>query len=343
MKILQDLLRSVCHFGAGANVVCNDMKEGLSVKGRRAALTGAAALTLAAVIMTSTACGSRKAESPPDEEPSESSSIAEESSESEPSSSEEEEEDTSPKELAAGADRYKPIDIEQLKTLLNERAKKYQEDSAAKTPTAGNLEEWKQINSDVVGWLSIPGTNIDYPVLYTSNTDYYTHRGYYKEQSKNGVIWFDQDTKFDGNGNITSTNGVIYGHNWTNCWTPIRRNDPSDLMFAQLAAYDYEDFGKQYPYVYLKTFGGQHKYQIFTAFYTTIDFKYYFAELPDPNPINQATLTMDEMISQAIAKSKYDFGVTASAKDKIITLSTCTRVLGPGDNQCFVVMAKLVE
>ena len=154
MKILQDLLRSVCHFGAGANVVCNDMKEGLSVKGRRAALTGAAALTLAAVIMTSTACGSRKAESPPDEEPSESSSIAEESSESEPSSSEEEEEDTSPKELAAGADRYKPIDIEQLKTLLNERAKKYQEDSAAKTPTAGNLEEWKQINSDVVGWLS---------------------------------------------------------------------------------------------------------------------------------------------------------------------------------------------
>lgn len=340
MKILKDFLRGVYYFGVGFNATCNDVKDYLAVRGSRTMLTGAMTLALAAAIVVSTtACGSRKA-SAPDETSSVSESVSESSGDS-ASQESASQEDQAPVELVASATRYKPLDVEQLRTLLKEKRQKYQEESASRVPTAGNLDEWKKINSDVVGWLTIPDTNISYPVLYTNNTEYYTHRGYYKEQSKNGVIWFDEDTQFAENGDVTSTNGIIYGHNWTNCWNPIRVGDPQDIMFAQLAAYDYEDFGKEHPYVYVNTFGGNHKYQVFTAFYTDLSFPYYYAELPNQKWGIQ--MTMDDMIKQAIQKSKYDFGVTATAQDKIISLSTCTRVLGQTDQQRFVVMAKLVE
>ena len=52
---------------------------------------------------------------------------------------------------------------------------------------------------------------------------------------------------------------------------------------------------------------------------------------------------VDQIISTAKAKSIHDFGVSVGANDQIVTLSTCTRVLGPGDNQRFVVMAKKVS
>lgn len=342
MKILKSFLRGVYYFGVGFNATCHDVRDYISEKSSRAMVTGAVSLVLAAAIVTSTGCASRDASKAVPESESASVSEAADSSDAEPSSSEDAAAQ-GPVELLAGATRYQPIDVEQLRTMLKEKSEQYRKDAASRIPTAGNLDEWKKINSDVVAWIDIPDTNISYPVLYTQNTDYYTHRGYNKEQSKNGVIWFDQDTKFTEGGDVASTNGVIYGHNWTNCWNPIRKNDPQDIMFAQLAAYEYEDFGKSHPYVYLTTPTGQKKYQVFTAFYTTIDFKYYFAELPDPNPVNNAKLTMDEMITKAISLSKYDLGVTASSKDKIITLSTCTRVLGPSDNQRFVVMAKLVQ
>lgn len=342
MKILKDFLRGVYYFGVGLGATCNDVKEYLAVRSSRSMITGAVTLAMAAAIVVSTtACGSRKAsETPADSSSGESASDVSEPGQGDPASSQEEEEQ-GPVELLESATRYKPIDTEQLRALLAEKRQKYQAESASRVPTAGNLEEWKKINSDVVGWLTIPDTNISYPVLYTGNTDYYTHRGYYKEQSKNGVIWFDEDTQFAENGDVTSTNGIIYGHNWTNCWNPIRIGDPQDIMFAQLAAYDYESFGKEHPYVYLNTFGGNHKYQVFTAFYTDLSFPYFYAELPNQKWGIQ--MTMDDMIKQAIQKSKYDFGVTATAQDKIISLSTCTRVLGQTDQQRFVVMAKLVE
>lgn len=335
MKILKNFLRGVYYFGVGFEATCHDVKNYFTARGG-SMVTGAVSLALAAALVTTTACGSRKVSSSPEPDTTSVSESAESAS------GESSSEADKPVELLASATRYVPTDLDKLRTLLKEKREQYQRDAASKVPTSGSIEEWKKINSDVVAWLNIPDTNIDFPVLYTDNTDYYTHRGYYKEQSKNGVIWFDEDTKFTEAGDVASTNGIIYGHNWTNCWRPIRIGDPQDMMFAQLAAYEQEEFGKSHPYVYLTTPTGQHKYQIFTAFYTTTAFKYYFAELPDPRPINKATLTMDEMISQAIAKSEYDLGVTATAQDKIITLSTCTRVLGPGDDQRFVVMAKLV-
>ena len=121
------------------------------------------------------------------------------------------------------------------------------------------------------GWLTISNTNISYPVVKGPYTDYYTSRGYYKEYSTNGVIWADSDTKISADGKISSMNTVLYGHNWTNIYRPTRIGAGGDVMFAQLAAYDHEDFAKANPYIRLTTLAGDNLYQVFAVFYTTLD------------------------------------------------------------------------
>ena len=258
-------------------------------------------------------------------------------SEAEPVSVPAEPEESSQPEVdaLAGATRYEPVTAVQLSRLLKSRAETYEKEEGATftPPAAGDIAGWKAVNPDVFGWITIANTNISYPLVYNANTNFYTSRGYYKEASRNGVIWADGDTKFDANGEITSRNCVLYGHNWTNCWRPVRIGNPGDVMFAQLAAYDNAEFAKANPYIRVATLGGDHLYQVFTVFYTDLSFGYNYA---DGAVVNQ-------IISTAKAKSIHDFGVTVGPNDKIITLSTCTRVLGAGDNQRFVVMAKKIS
>jgi len=240
----------------------------------------------------------------------------------------------------SSATRFTPVTAEQLTTTLDERVKKYYEVAEATgvvftPPAAGDIAAWKKINADVMGWISISNTNINYPVLKGPYTDYYTHRGYYKESSRNGVIWVDTDTKMAANGAITSQNTVVYGHNWTNCWKPIRIGNPNDIMFAQLAAYDSAAFTASNPYIRLATADGDHLYQVFAVFYTDLTFGYTYADLPGNGILN--------IVNTAKAKSVHKLNVPVGANDKIITLSTCTRVLGAGDNQRFVVMGKKIS
>ena len=231
------------------------------------------------------------------------------------------------------ATRFTPISDTQLTRLLKERSKEYYENPVFVPPAAGDIAGWKALNSDVFGWISISNTNINYPVVIGPYTDYYTSRGYYKEASRNGVIWADSDTQFDANGEITSRNTVLYGHNWTNCWRPVRIGNPGDVMFAQLAAYDNADFAAANPYIRLTTLGGDHLYQVFSVFYTDLSFGYNYAD----------GAVVQSIINTAKSKSIHNFNVSVGANDQIITLSTCTRVLGPGDNQRFVVMAKKIS
>lgn len=333
MNLLKSFLRGVYYFGVGLNATCEDVKAYVSDNcTARRAINGAMCLLLAAAVVTTSGCASREASASKEGSSSETSSQSSEGGESSQA-------EQTKVELKSDAVRYVDVDNEQLSSLLKSRKKEYEEKVAAEVPTAGSIEEWKKTNSDTVGWINIPDTNIDWPLLYTTNTDFYTHRGYYKEQSKNGVIWYDADTKFDTKGEPTSTNSIIYGHNWTNCWNPIRIGDPQDVMFGQLAAYHYEDFAKSHPYVYINTPAGQHKYQVFTAFYTDLSFKYYYAEFPNKD----TTMTYQQMLDKAISLGQYKLGVPVTANDKIITLSTCTRLMGAGDNQRFVVMAKKVS
>ncbi len=193
----------------------------------------------------------------------------------------------------------------------------------------------KATNSDVRGWLTVPNTNISYPVLYyPDNNDYYLNLNILKQYDKNGVIYADYETKF-GSASEISKNTVLYGHNWTNISANPRIGEETDVMFAQLAAFHHLNFAQVTPYIYYSTEAEEMVWQVFAAFYTDVGF-YYIRENPN------ATQFAD-LVNGAKARSRHIYDVDVDADDKVLTLSTCTRAYGSSENQRFVIMARLME
>ena len=186
------------------------------------------------------------------------------------------------------------------------------------------LPYYQSINSDTVGWLRVPGTNINHAVVQnTQDVNYYTAKGYDKGYSYYGVIWTNPSTT------TSSSNTVLYGHNWTNYSAAPRIGYSGDIMFAQLTGYHYLSMAQSYPYIYYSTPGDQGTYVIFACFYTEPAFQY-----------NVAEGDMNYIINEARARSRHTFNVDVNASDKLLTLSTCTRAYGATSNQRFVVMAR---
>lgn len=185
------------------------------------------------------------------------------------------------------------------------------------------------INSDVIGWLQIPGTNIDYPVLQGDSLTTYMSLDVNGQYSYNGSLWVDTDIT------DSSTNTVIFGHNWTNVSGNPSVGRAGDVMFAQLPAFAHLWFAQRVPYFYYSTTSQDMVWQVFAAFYTTdLDFYLY---------TNRTGSALQSIIDKGRSLSLHDYDVSVSSSDRIITLSTCTRALGSSEDQRFVVMAKLVD
>ena len=198
----------------------------------------------------------------------------------------------------------------------------------------GNIASWKAKNSDVVGWLRIPNTNINYPVVVGPDNLYDSAKGYDKNYSYYGVIWADSDTKF-GNRNQISQNTVLYGHNWTNVSANPFVTRASDIMFGQLPSFHHLNFCKSTPYIHYSTGSEEMTWKVFAVFYTEESFNYITS---DPGASG-----LQYIINEAKARSLHDFAVDVNSSDKILTLSTCTRAYGKTSKQRFVVMARLMR
>lgn len=176
-------------------------------------------------------------------------------------------------------------------------------------------------NPDMVGWVRVDGTGIDYPVMYTAN-DFYLSHGFDKAKSKSGVPFIDKRCSIEPFG----ANTIIYGHHMKN-----------GTMFARLERYESEDFYKAHPIIQFDTLYEQRKYEIIAVFKSQIYrtsakvFKHYnFLTAKDAAPY-------DEYVANIKALSLYDTGVTAAYGDELITLATCAYHT---ENGQFVVVAK---
>ena len=105
-----------------------------------------------------------------------------------------------------------------------------------------DFAELKAVNSDITAWISIPGTTIDYPVMY-DGTDDYLHKGVNGESTKSGSLYFDPQTKNALNDNVT----IIYGHNM---------KDGS--MFHYVNEYGNSDFYQTHNIVNISTENGDY-------------------------------------------------------------------------------------
>lgn len=166
------------------------------------------------------------------------------------------------------------------------------------------LDNLRKTNPDVIGWISIPGTVIDYPILQTDDNDYYLYRSITGTYLKSGSIYADYRNESDW----SDQNTVIYGHNMA-----------SGEMFAQLAKFKSSSFIRSNKYIYIYTDEGIRVYTVFSAYETNIYNPYTrirFAS--DHEFIGWAKNVYSASLKKASGSFKFD------GDDKILTLTTCT-------------------
>ena len=188
-------------------------------------------------------------------------------------------------------------------------------------------KDWFLKNDDMVAWIKIPDTCVDYPVMWTpEDEEYYLRKDFNKKYDKAGVPFLDTESSMYP----MTTNLIIYGHNF------------EGIMFYDVLKYENESYFKDHPYLYLYGKDCEHKYAVMAAFrsrvYYTTDtcFKYYkFFQADTEEEFKDFYDNVKEL-------SYYDTGVTASFGDRFVTLSTCSDHL-PGGVGRFVLVAVEIE
>ena len=184
-----------------------------------------------------------------------------------------------------------------------------QEVTETKSERMIQLEQLQKENKEIIGWLEIKGTNINYPVCQTKNNDYYLNHNHKKEKSELGALFLDKD--FDLN--KPSTNYLIYGHRSNN-----------GAMFEDLIKYQKEDFYKEHKEIQFTTTKEDSTYEIIAVFKSRVFYKseqnvfryYYFVNAENEEEYNN-------YISNCKKASIYDTNTTAEYGEQLLTLSTC--------------------
>ena len=164
-----------------------------------------------------------------------------------------------------------------------------------------SISELISMNSECFGWISIAGTNINYPVMHTpSNPQKYLNKNFYGEYSFSGTPFLDARCSVD------STNLIIYGHHMNN-----------GTMFADLCNYTDYSYFTEHPTVVLETKDGPFAYSVFSVIKVKSDDDWYrFTTVGTEKSYNSR-------IEYAKEKSIYDTGITPVYGQQILTLSTC--------------------
>ena len=194
----------------------------------------------------------------------------------------------------------------QLQQLMQEKEDDSEEDTSDDLEVDAGILALHEENPDCIGWLTIDGTRIDYPVMYRpGDKNYYLHRDFNGDYSANGCLFLAEECVSGDSDNL-----IIYGHHMN-----------SGKMFADLEKYKDERFYEEHPTILFRTIWGNEQYQILSAFttpvYTGNDFNYYsFIKA-------QKGAGYEYFIREIKRKAIYETGITAEYGDKLLTLSTC--------------------
>ncbi len=177
-------------------------------------------------------------------------------------------------------------------------------------------------NQELIGWIAIEDTVVDYPVMYTpDDPQKYLHRDFEGRYSFSGVPFLDAGC----DPYEPSSNLIVYAHNMR-----------SGQMFAEVTKYLDPDFLKAHPTVMFDTLSQRGSYEVIAVF--TIDLK----PLDDPSmlcysPFSTITQEAVDALNQYIVQYAAVQAGQAQAGDRILTLSTCRRV---GSTDRLVVMGR---
>lgn len=200
------------------------------------------------------------------------------------------------KEISSSVKLVQEVTPVKIITLTDEQA------SEEESYVQADLTEINKINSEVVGWLNIPNTKINYPVVKHSDNSFYLTHSF--DFSKNSAGWVFMD--YRNNPDNQNQNTIIYGHN---------RLDGS--MFGSLSNLTKKDYlnDETEHLIYLSTDKANYVYEIFSIYYIDTTDDYLKIDFEDG--------TFNEWIKMLKERSMYDFKSDISSNDQILTLSTC--------------------
>ena len=201
--------------------------------------------------------------------------------------------------------------VDKVATIENNEINEDKEDGLVE-----DFNKLLSINDQTVGWLKVNGTNINLPVVQNNDNEFYLNNNFYKKRNINGWAFMDyrNDPKNFGK------NTIIYGHNGTIFGT----------LKNVLLPYWYRNENNHI--ITFNTQSKQMKFKVFSVYETTTDFYY----------IDTVFNTEDEfldLVNEMKEKSYYNFNTEVNGKDKILTLSTCTK----GGKKRIVLNAKLIQ
>lgn len=205
-----------------------------------------------------------------------------------------------------------------------EKALTQEEILALRRKRLAGYQELQKTNGDMVGWIRIQGTKVDYPVMQTlSDPDFYLKHNFEKQKSVYGTPYLSVNCDVRDEDN----NLVVYGHHM---------KDGS--MFAGLKYYDDVNFFKEHPIVQFDTMDTPGDYQIIGTFAATA--------LEKEKALYEKMLCRDEAefndyVSEVKRRSYFDTGETAVYGDELITLITCEYTHKEG--RLFVVAKRIGE
>ena len=231
-------------------------------------------------------------------------------------------------------DKLPPDDDEPTLTQKAETDAGTTENTATVVPVKasewpGNYDTLKETNKDCIGWIKIPDTNIDYPVMFTPNDpEKYLHTSFYGKYQFRGLPFLDANSTLQED--MTDNNIIIYGHNM---------NDGTG--FQNLKFYLDDEWGMKHRYCYLNLEYDEGIYElvgvVLTHIYTANEkkgFEYYNYS---------GSMEADKFIEYSknvVNERRYDTGCDPILGDTLVTLSMCYRVHHP-DGRLIVVFRKI--
>ena len=166
------------------------------------------------------------------------------------------------------------------------------------------LESLLEINSDTVGWLTVPNTNIDYPVVKTTDNDYYLDHNYEKKYDYNGWVFMHY---YNSTHNLDK-NTIIFAHN----------RFYSGIMFGTLNEVTKDTWynNTKENLITFNTLYDNMQFEVFSIYKTNITADYLKTTF-------DSDLEWNNFIKMIRERSMFQNNVNVGTNDKIITLSTC--------------------
>lgn len=179
-----------------------------------------------------------------------------------------------------------------------------------------DFKSLKEINEDIVAWISIDDLNINYPIVQGVDNDFYLNHMANGNYNSSGSIYMDYRNKND----FSNKHTIIYGHNMQN-----------GTMFSNLTKYKHQEYYDNNKYYLLMTPNRNYKVEIVSGYVTDVNDNSWNIDFSND-------ISFNEWINDTINKSLIKTNVEVSEKDNFITLSTCSYEF---DNARFILVGIL--